>query len=171
MSNQDCWDDKDDVVLFWEAARPCNLRLSQLGRRIFSTPANLVSSERVFLMMNLLHNKQRNRITSERANKLEFIYINSRVLEYMPKRSKPCPAPPLSSDAPPPHTNPTRQPIEEIEEPHDIMLLTEDQELGLENLHRAGPDTESVLGKRKRDGGEAEDSDLEELPGLITLPP
>jgi len=37
-------------------------------------------NERAFSIQNLIHSKQRNRLSPERANKLTYIYMNSRVL-------------------------------------------------------------------------------------------
>ena len=53
--------------------------LSPLALRIFSTPSNSVPSERAFSVMNFLHSKARNRLESERVDKLTYIYINTRI--------------------------------------------------------------------------------------------
>jgi len=45
-----------------------------------STPCSLVPSERAFSILNLVYNKLRNRLSNDRVNKLQYIYINERVL-------------------------------------------------------------------------------------------
>jgi len=39
-----------------------------------------VPSERVFLLMNYIHSKLRNRLTAIKVNRLQYIYINERTL-------------------------------------------------------------------------------------------
>ena len=57
-------------------------RLSDLALRLFHTLANSVPSKRAFSVHNYLHDSKRNRLTSERSAKLQFIYINKRALRY-----------------------------------------------------------------------------------------
>jgi hypothetical protein len=45
-----------------------------------STPATSVPSDRAVSILNLVHNKLRNRLSMERVDKLQYIYINERVL-------------------------------------------------------------------------------------------
>ena len=54
--------------------------LSSFAKRLLNTISNSVPSERAFFTMNYTHSKIRNRLTPERANKLQYIYMNSRVL-------------------------------------------------------------------------------------------
>jgi len=49
--------------------------------RIFSTIANSVASERAFSAMGLIVTKLRNKLGTEKADKLIFIYMNQRVLD------------------------------------------------------------------------------------------
>jgi hypothetical protein len=66
---------------FWLRLSNTDLALAKLAIRVFSTLANSVPSERSFSATNFLHNKVRNRLSAERANRCAFIYINDRVLE------------------------------------------------------------------------------------------
>jgi hAT family C-terminal dimerisation region len=60
-------------------------RLPKLAVRIFSCPANSVTSEQAFSTQNFLHNKVRNRLQSTQVDKLIFIYMTDRVLRAMKK--------------------------------------------------------------------------------------
>jgi hypothetical protein len=51
------------------------------AKRLLTTIGNSVPSERAFSTMNYIHSKIRNRLLVERANKLQYIFINSRVLD------------------------------------------------------------------------------------------
>jgi len=55
--------------------------LGKLNNWLFSTPCNLVASERVFSIQNLIHTKSRNRLKSETTYKLAYVYTNSRILD------------------------------------------------------------------------------------------
>jgi hAT family C-terminal dimerisation region len=57
--------------------------LGQIALRLFSTPANSVPSERSFSTQNLIHNKTRRALRSDKVNKLTYIYINTRILRSM----------------------------------------------------------------------------------------
>jgi hypothetical protein len=57
-----------------------SLALSLFAKRLLNTIGNSVPSERAFSTMNYTHSKIRNRLTPERANKLQYIHMNSRVL-------------------------------------------------------------------------------------------
>lgn len=119
-------------------------RLAALALRNLHTPANSVPSERAFSVMNILRNKTRNRLSAERAAKLTFIYINSRVLTQ-------------------------KAPSAAIKAKQTWLQIAEDvdQELQLEDDYL--PPDNTTLGKRKRDTGEsASDSDLEEEPTIAT---
>jgi hypothetical protein len=59
--------------LFWGLSGTLALRLA-------STIANSVPSERSFSILRLLQNKLRSRLTAQRIDKLQYIYINERVL-------------------------------------------------------------------------------------------
>jgi hypothetical protein len=73
----------DNLARYWT----CYLRskihdeLAQLAVRIYKTVANSVASERAFSVMGLVVTKLRNRLGSNKANMLIFIYMNLRVLE------------------------------------------------------------------------------------------
>lgn len=58
------------------------------AQKLFRTPANSVPSERAFSIQNLLHTKTRNCMLPERANKLEFLYINSCVFRQKQEKNR-----------------------------------------------------------------------------------
>jgi hypothetical protein len=64
----------------WQRLGSLGSQLAPLARRIFTSPANSVPSERSFSSINYLHNKARNRLTPANTDMLAFIYMNSRVL-------------------------------------------------------------------------------------------
>jgi hypothetical protein len=64
-------DTKNSLSCFGTAKR----RLPQL-----TTIGNSVSSELAFSTMNYIHSKLRNRLSVERADKLQYIFINCRAL-------------------------------------------------------------------------------------------
>ncbi len=86
-------------------------RLSDLALRFFYIPANSVPSEQAFSVQNYLHYSKRNRLTSERSAKLQFIYINKLTLRY-------------------------KYPGKKREE-QTWLTLTEDQELAIEETNMA----------------------------------
>jgi hypothetical protein len=55
--------------------------IAPIARRLALTPSNSVPSERAFSILNLLQNKLRNCLTNQRVDKLQFIYLNERVLQ------------------------------------------------------------------------------------------
>jgi hypothetical protein len=59
--------------------------LGKFGFRLFSTPGNSVPSERSFSFQNDIHNKSRNKLQSEKVNKLIYISMNSKVLAGLDK--------------------------------------------------------------------------------------
>ena len=60
--------------------------LAPLAVRLARTLANSVAAERSFLILNLTHTKLRNRLTSTHVDRLQFIYINERVLLRVTRR-------------------------------------------------------------------------------------
>jgi hAT family C-terminal dimerisation region len=80
-SVRQCWEEYKDPNLFWLFARGLAPTLAAIAIRLFASPVNSVASERAFSVQNLIHNKTRNRLLPERANKLAFIYTNARVLD------------------------------------------------------------------------------------------
>lgn len=75
------WDYKQDMKTFWQTARAISSVLAPLAIRLASTPSNSVPSERSFSTLKLLHNKLRNRLLPERVDRLQYVYINERVLD------------------------------------------------------------------------------------------
>lgn len=77
----EAWKLADRPLLFWALIAPFAPKSSHLALRIFKTPANSVPSERAFSSHNLIHDKKRNRLQSDRVDKLVFIHKNTQVLE------------------------------------------------------------------------------------------
>lgn len=75
------WKLKDSAHLFWTSAIDIAPEIAPIAQRLAATPATSVPSERAFSILNLLQNKLRNRLTVQRVDKLQFIYINERVLQ------------------------------------------------------------------------------------------
>ncbi|KAA8894409.1 hypothetical protein FN846DRAFT_786419 [Sphaerosporella brunnea] len=55
--------------------------LAQVALHIFHTLSNSVPSERSFPIRNLIHDKKRNRLGAQTADKLAYIQVNMRILE------------------------------------------------------------------------------------------
>lgn len=68
---------------FWKYNRDFAPELSSLAIRLSSVTANSVPSERAFSNMNFIHSKARNRLSTAKADKLQFIHMNSR---HVPER-------------------------------------------------------------------------------------
>ena len=60
--------------------------IGQLALRLMRTMASSVPSERAFSIQNLIHDKLRSRLTAEKVDMLQFIYINERVMKNKRKR-------------------------------------------------------------------------------------
>jgi len=73
----------DNPIMFWKSYLfdKKHSLLAKLSIRIFEAISNSIASERAFSCMNLIHTKLRNRLGSEKANKLIYIYMNQRVLD------------------------------------------------------------------------------------------
>jgi len=67
--------------MFWNCQEMSSPALASFAKRLLTTIGNSVPSERAFSTMNYVHSKLRNKLTVERANKLQYIYMNSRTLE------------------------------------------------------------------------------------------
>ncbi|RKF75964.1 hypothetical protein GcC1_075008 [Golovinomyces cichoracearum] len=72
--------ERGGVVGFDQLFQPSAYALFTIALELNATTANSVPSERAFSTMNLLQNKIRNRLTTEKMNMPCFIYINSRSL-------------------------------------------------------------------------------------------
>ena len=70
---------------FWLYMASLGSQLSFLARRIYSSLANSVPSERSFSAQNLLHCRLRNRLSQEKVDRLAFIYMNYRTLNHATK--------------------------------------------------------------------------------------
>ena len=75
-----CWELAEDASVFWNSATTLAPTIGPIAVRLMSTPATSVPSERAFSILNLVHTKLRNRLSIERVDKLQYIYINERVL-------------------------------------------------------------------------------------------
>ncbi len=76
-----CWTLSESPATFWTNASPSSPTIGPLAIRLMNTPATTVPSERSFSVLNLLHNKLRNRLTASRVDKLQYVYINERVIK------------------------------------------------------------------------------------------
>ena len=65
---------------FWLRLSTTDLELAHVAKRILSTLANSVPSERSFSATKFLQNKVRNRLTPETTNHAAFLFINAKVL-------------------------------------------------------------------------------------------
>ena len=73
------WKAASSVQNFWQLATAIAPALKPIAIRLAQTPANSVPSERAFSIQNLLLNKLRNRLSTKRVDKLQYIYINQRL--------------------------------------------------------------------------------------------
>ena len=78
-----CWLQGAYPVRFWQLQAMFSKGLSTLTVRLLSTPVNTVPSERVCSAQNLIHDKKRKRLASEKANKLVYIHMNPRILDLL----------------------------------------------------------------------------------------
>ena len=69
-----------DASVFWNSATSLAPIIGPIAIRLISTPATSVPSERAFSILNLVYTKLRNRLSNGRVDKLQYIYINERVL-------------------------------------------------------------------------------------------
>jgi hAT family C-terminal dimerisation region len=74
------WGYSKQPKMFWNCAEPSSPALSSFAKRLLTTIGNSVPSERAFSAMNYIHSKIRNRLSVERADKLQYIFMNSRTL-------------------------------------------------------------------------------------------
>jgi hypothetical protein len=75
-----CWEQSDNLIVFWALATDTTF-LIELANRVYTTLINSVAAEQAFSVDAFIHSKIRNKLQSEKANKLTYIYINSRILE------------------------------------------------------------------------------------------
>jgi hypothetical protein len=68
---------------FWQTAGGVSPVLAPLAIRLASTRSNSVPSEQSFSILKLLHNNLRNRLLPEWVDRLQYIYINERVLDWI----------------------------------------------------------------------------------------
>jgi hAT family C-terminal dimerisation region len=74
------WEWVNHPIIFWQLHFDDNPALSKLADRILHTLANSVPCERNFSTMNFVHSLVRNRLTTERVDKLLYVQINRRTL-------------------------------------------------------------------------------------------
>jgi hypothetical protein len=74
------WDFTDEPLLFWQMLQTTCPQLSSVARRLLTSIANSVPSERAWSAMNITHTKLRNRLDLTKVDKLQFISFNTRVL-------------------------------------------------------------------------------------------
>jgi hypothetical protein len=66
----------ENACVFWNCATSLAPTIGPIAIRLISTPATAVPSDRAFSILNLVHNKLMNRLSVERVDKLQYIYIN-----------------------------------------------------------------------------------------------
>ena len=69
-----------DPALFWAYMQTTSPDLASFADKLMNTCANSVTSERAWSTMNYIHSKTRNKLSVERTDKLQFIYISIRTL-------------------------------------------------------------------------------------------
>ena len=75
-----CWKHASNPRVFWLTQMSYTTLLGKLAVRVFSTPANSVSSERSFSTQNYIHTNTRNALQSDKVDKLIYMYMNERTL-------------------------------------------------------------------------------------------
>ena len=88
VTQNECWQASENPQFFWRLCKPKCPGLATLAMRIFDTPGNATASERSFSSDSYIHSKIRNRLYPDRANKLEFLYVNAKVLARKQGRKK-----------------------------------------------------------------------------------
>ena len=78
------WAHKADPTVFWRMAGAFAPDLARLAERLAETPATSAASERAFSSMNYIQSPNRNRLRSDRANQLLYIFLNKRTLRRCP---------------------------------------------------------------------------------------
>lgn len=81
---RELWSYATDYVTFWDMASSEAPELSRLAVRLHETPANSVPSERSFSAMNFIQNDTRTRLTTDKTNKLTYIFMNTKALRRRP---------------------------------------------------------------------------------------
>ncbi|KAE9301517.1 hypothetical protein PR003_g22498 [Phytophthora rubi] len=59
------WNNKKHHPLLWE-----------LAKRVFATPSSSAASDRAWSIVDFIHSKKRNRLTTDKVDMLAFIYVN-----------------------------------------------------------------------------------------------
>ncbi|EGZ20715.1 hypothetical protein PHYSODRAFT_285515, partial [Phytophthora sojae] len=67
------WNNKKGHPLLWE-----------LARRVFAIPSSSAASERAWSIMDFIHSKKRNRLTTDKVDMLAFIYVNHNAVSSEP---------------------------------------------------------------------------------------
>ena len=81
------WQYRTDTEQFWLFMQSQCPELAPLALRLARTPANSVPSERSFSILNIIHTKGRNKLQPDHVDKLQFVYINERVLARITRRN------------------------------------------------------------------------------------
>ena len=66
----------------------CAPHLIDVGSRLGAIPASSASAERVWSALGSIHSKKRNRLSNEKLEKLDAVYINLRSLNRQTKRRR-----------------------------------------------------------------------------------
>lgn len=67
------WNNKKHHPLLWE-----------LAKRVFAIPSSSAASERAWSIMDFIHSKKRNRLTTDKVDMLAFIYVNHNAVSSEP---------------------------------------------------------------------------------------
>jgi hypothetical protein len=79
------WSFQGNPKLFWAYIETTCPELSSFADKLMITCANSVPSERAWSSMNYIHSKTRNSLSFNTVDKLQFIYINYRILRKVHK--------------------------------------------------------------------------------------
>lgn len=79
------WSFREKPKLFWAYIETMCLELASFADKLMATCANSILAERAWSLMNFIHSNTRNQISLNTIDKLQFIYINYRVLRNIRK--------------------------------------------------------------------------------------
>lgn len=86
FSKKFIWDNMQDrnPLQFWKMLYNIT-PLSKIALKILSAPCTSAATERIFSTFSWIHNKRRNRLTTERAGKLTYLSYNWKIKYCEPK--------------------------------------------------------------------------------------
>lgn len=143
---RELFDRKLKARTFWKILEPTYPSLSEFALKVTVIPASTSQLERIFHNWSTIHTKLRNRLTSEKSKKLVHIYYSY-----------------ISSI---PQPNPEEDDDQNQQGPNEIEQLID----GVASTIEIEDDDESVDGFDLDDIDISEDSDFEELLGIVNQP-